>query len=191
MEPHGIIFNIRNSPILCLPQDKALSWCIQQEWSAHRLAQEATHDKLGDILINCVLKRWADWGWSQSRKESNNGLSSKSPSLCLLSSGHRGGVGFSLVCFWEQLAPRPIHYVFTIPIKECLLSELLLEISVAIYIFEMVKDSFGKYQFSWDKNHGVPGRGKARGCEVTHLSQLWRREALCHGYSTLGDMHDH
>lgn len=58
---------------------------------------------------------------------------------------------------------KDIHYVFTIPVKECLLSELLLEISVAIYIFEMVKDSFGKYQFSWDKNHGVPGRGKARG----------------------------
>ena len=55
MEPHGIVFSIRNSSVLCLLQDKGLSWCIQQEWSTSCLAKEATHNKPRDILINCVL----------------------------------------------------------------------------------------------------------------------------------------
>lgn len=51
----------RNFPTFCFPQDKAFSWCIQQEWSAHCSANEDTHDKSGNILMSGILKRWSSW----------------------------------------------------------------------------------------------------------------------------------
>lgn len=51
----------RHFPTFRFPQDKAFSWCIQQEWPTHCSANEDTHDKLRNILMDGVLQRWSSW----------------------------------------------------------------------------------------------------------------------------------
>lgn len=111
----------------------------------------------------------------------------KFPSLRILSS-HRG---FSLVCFWEEPVPWFICYILTVTFKEFLLGELLLKISEALDVFQVVKDSFGKQHFSWDKNRDAPETGEARGYQVTYLSCSLEKRSPLSWFLYACDMHSH